>query len=57
MRQAVDGRTAQDFVAELLDLPEPWQLEAILSLGMPKEPFTERPFDEELFAKVHEERF
>lgn len=57
MRTAADGRSIQDFVAELLGVPEPWQLEAILSLGMPEGPVEARPFDEALLAKVHEERF
>ena len=57
MRTAADGRSTQYFVAELLDVPEPWQLEAILSLGMPEGPAEARPFDETLLAKVHSERF
>lgn len=57
MRQAADGRSTQDFVAELLGIPEPYQIEAILSLGMPSEPATSRPLDENLRAKVHEGRF
>lgn len=57
MRTAADGRSTQDYVAELLGVPEPWQLEAILSLGMPEGPVEARPFDEALLAKVHEERF
>ncbi len=57
MRTAVDGRSTQEFVAGLLNIPEPYQLEAILSLGMPEEVAMPRPFDEELWVKVHEERF
>ena len=57
MRTAADGRSTQDFVAELLGVPEPWQLEAILSLGMPTEHPERRKFDETLLAKVHSERF
>ncbi len=57
MRMAADGRSTQDFVADLLDIPEPWQLEAILSLGMPDALCEPRTFDETLMAKVHEERF
>ncbi len=57
MRTAADGRTTQEFVAELLGVPEPWQLEAILSLGMPEGASEARPFDEALLAKVHRERF
>lgn len=57
MRTAADGRSTQDFVANLLDVPAPWQLEAILSLGMPEGPAPTRTFDNELLVKVHEERF
>lgn len=57
MRTAADGRSTQDFVAELLGVPDPWQLEAILSLGMPGGPAEGRPFDEALLAKVHSEQF
>lgn len=57
MRTAADGRSTQDYVAELLGVPDPWQLEAILSLGMPGGPAEARPFDETLLAKVHRERF
>lgn len=57
MRTAADGRTTQDFVADLLSIPAPWQLEAILSLGMPEAPAEARAFDEKLLAKVHDERF
>ncbi len=57
MRTAADGRSTQDFVAELLGIPAPWQLEAILPLGMSEDPAEARPFDEALLAKVHSERF
>lgn len=56
MRTAADGRSTQDFVAELLGVSEPWQLEAILSLGMPKEQIEHREFDKVLLEKVHQER-
>lgn len=57
MREAADGRSTHDFVANLLGFPAPYQLEAILSLGMPESPAKLRPFDEALRAKVHKERF
>lgn len=57
MRKAADGRSTQDFVADLLEIPKPFQLEAILSLGMPEAPSAPRIFDESLLAKVHQERF
>ena len=57
MRTAADGRSTQDYVAELLGVPEPWQLEAILSLGMPANAPEHREFDDTLLAKVHSGRF
>ncbi len=57
MRMAADGRSTQDYVSELLGVPEPWQLEAILSLGMPEDQTEHREFDETLLEKVHSERF
>ncbi len=57
MRTAADGRSTQDYVADLLGIPKPWQLEAILSLGMPEGQPEPREFDETLMEKVHEERF
>ena len=57
MRTAADGRSTQDYVAELLGIPEPWQLEATLSLGMPADQPEHRKFDDALLEKVHSERF
>lgn len=57
MRTAADGRSTQDFVADLLNIPAPYQPEAILSLGMPESIPSYRPLDESLKAKVHKERF
>lgn len=57
LRQAADGRSTHEFVANLLKVPAPYQLEAVLSLGMPEAEAPRRPFDEALLGKVHEERF
>ena len=57
LRQAADGRSAHEFVANLLKVPAPYQLEAILSLGMPEAEAPRRPFDEALLEKVHKETF
>ena len=48
LRQAADGRSTHEFVANLLKVPAPYQLEAILSLGMPEAEAPHRPFDEAL---------
>lgn len=57
LRQAADGRSTHEFVANLLKVPAPYQLEAILSLGMPGAEAPRRPFDEALLGKVHWETF
>lgn len=57
MRQAADRRSTHEFVANLLKVPAPYQLEAILSLGMPEAEAPRRPFDEALLEKVHKETF
>ena len=57
LRQAADGRSTHEFVANLLKVPAPYQLEAILSLGMPEVEAPRRPFDEALLGKVHWETF
>lgn len=57
LRQAADGRSTHEFVANLLKVPAPYQLEAILSLGMPEAEAPRRPFDEALLEKVHKETF
>ena len=57
MREASDGRSTRNFVADLLGIPEGYQLEAILSLGMIDEHPAPRELDEKLQAKVHREAF
>ncbi|MFR1168077.1 MAG: nitroreductase family protein [Adlercreutzia equolifaciens] len=56
LRQAADGRSTHEFVANLLKVPAPYQLEAILSRHA-RSRSPRRPFDEALLGKVHEERF
>lgn len=52
MRTAADDRSTQDFVTDLIGAPKSWQLEAVLSLGMPAEPSEHRKFDDTLMEKV-----
>lgn len=52
-RQAVDGRTTDDFVRDLLGYGESLKLEAILSLGMPAKEPKPRESDSALWDKVH----
>lgn len=56
-RTASDGRTTQEYVADLLGLPEKYQLEAILSLGMPADHPAPSTLNDALRAKVHREKF
>lgn len=57
MRMASDGRTTNDYVRELLGYPESFELEAILSLGIPEKTSEMREPDEKLLDKVHHGRF
>lgn len=54
MRFAADGRSTDDVVRELTGYPQPYQLEAILSLGMiDKHPETNQMVDVDECARVH----
>lgn len=54
MRMASDGRTTDDVVRELTGYPQPYQLEAILSLGMSeKHPEANQLVDVDKCARVH----
>lgn len=57
MRDASDGRSTRDYVADALGLPAGYEIEAILSLGMPETHPEPRTIDDALRAKVHRERF
>ncbi|NHM16869.1 nitroreductase [Eggerthellaceae bacterium zg-887] len=52
MRQAADGRSTQEYVADLLGLPDNMALEAILSLGMPASAAVPHKADSSLWTKV-----
>ena len=57
LREANDGRTAEDFIKDALAVPENYKVEAILSLGQPDgkpEAHTEADL---LFDKVHYNKF
>ena len=57
LRERTDGTSAEDYVRELLGVPENLKLEAILSLGMIDGHPEGRPIDPELFMKVHYDKF
>lgn len=57
LREAPDGRTTEEYLRDILQFPESYKLEAILSLGMPSkhpEPYSieELPMD-----KIHVEKY
>ena len=57
LREASDGRTTEDFIRELLSIPDKYGVEAILSLGMTKDHPAAYSVDELPMEKVHRERF
>ncbi len=57
LREAADGRNTEEVLRELLDFPETYQLEAILSLGIAAEHPAPRELSELPEGKIHRERF
>ena len=57
MREAADGRTTDEYVKELLNVPDNYTIEAILSLGIPKESVPPHDLNELPQEKIHWERF
>lgn len=57
LREAVDGRTAEDYVRSLLHFPKQLRLEAILSLGMPAKHTPQTTLSALLYQKVHRDTF
>lgn len=57
LREAPDGRMAEDYVRDLLKFPENYKLEAILSLGMPKRSMPAHTLEELPMEKIHRESF
>ena len=57
MRNAPDGGTTEAYVRELLAIPEQYQLEAILSLGVPAKPAPASDLGSLPYEKVHYDRF
>ena len=57
LRYCADGRTIEEYVRELLGVPEKYRLEAILSLGMCENHPRPHELDELLWDKVHQEVF
>lgn len=57
LREAFDGRTTEEYIRELLAVPDGYCLEAILSLGVPTEHPEAHRLDELPLEKIHRERF
>lgn len=57
LREAPDGRSAEEYIRELLAIPEKYKVEAILSLGIPAEHPEPHTAEELLKEKVHREKF
>lgn len=57
LREASDGRTTEAYLRELLGYPEHLRLEAVLSLGIPKDHPAPHTIEELMTEKVHRERF
>lgn len=57
LREASDGRSTQAYLQSLLQFPESYQLEAILSLGIPDHHPEPHALQELPMKKIHWERF
>lgn len=57
LREAADGQSTENYIRSLLDIPENFRLEAILSLGMPANHAPKTELSELLYDKVHYEKF
>ena len=57
LRVSEDGRTTEDYIKELLGVPENYKLEAMLSLGIPDEFPEGRKIEDLPMEKVHWEHF
>lgn len=52
LRQAADGRSTEEYLAELVGIPEGHRLEAMLSIGMPAEKKAETLLEDLRYDKV-----
>ena len=57
LRISADGRTTENYIQELLDVPENYKLEAMLSLGMPDEYPEGHTLEDLAMEKVHWGKF
>lgn len=57
LREAADGRTTEDYIRELLSIPENYCLEAILSLGISTEHPEAHRLEDLPMDKIHMEEY
>lgn len=57
LRETKDGRSTEEYVRELLEVPGNYRLLAMLSLGMPKEKPEAYELSDLMMEKVHAEKF
>ena len=57
LRIASDERTTEEFIRELLDIPDKYGVEAILSLGMTEEHPEAHSLEKLPMEKIHKEKF
>ena len=56
-RRHEDGRSSQQYVAELLDIPKTYMVQAVMAIGYPAETKDPHPRKDLHFHKVHRGRF
>ncbi len=57
LRRSSDGRSAENYVRELLSIPENYCVEAILALGIPESFPEANDIDKLKLEKIHREKF
>lgn len=57
LREAPDGTSTENFLRKLLNFPDTFALEAILSLGMPENHPVRKELSDLLLNKIHNESF
>lgn len=57
MRKTASGDASGDYVRELLRIPDDYEVEAILSLGIPQKTEEPRTWNESEVEKIHREKF
>ncbi|MBO4401142.1 MAG: nitroreductase family protein [Selenomonadaceae bacterium] len=56
-REAENGSTSEEYLREILNFPENFACQSVLSLGVPAKPPRPRELDKLNFGKIHDEKF